>query len=32
MGWYMVMSGLVDMPRVSHYRLAAHLSLALFLS
>lgn len=25
----MVMSGLVDMPRVSHYRLAAHLSLAL---
>ena len=31
MGWYMVMSGLVDMPRVSHYRLAAHLSLALFL-
>lgn len=31
MGWYMVMSGLVDIPRVSHYRLAAHLSLALFL-
>jgi heme a synthase len=29
MGWYMVMSGLVDMPRVSHYRLAAHLVLAL---
>ncbi len=29
MGWYMVMSGLVDMPRVSHYRLAAHLILAL---
>jgi cytochrome c oxidase assembly protein subunit 15 len=29
MGWYMVMSGLVDMPRVSHYRLAAHLMLAL---
>ena len=29
MGWYMVMSGLVDMPRVSHYRLAAHLLLAL---
>jgi cytochrome c oxidase assembly protein subunit 15 len=29
MGWYMVMSGLVDIPRVSHYRLAAHLSLAL---
>jgi|TARA_Y100000310_G_C20681779_1_gene816418 cytochrome c oxidase assembly protein subunit 15 len=31
MGWYMVMSGLVDVPRVSHYRLAAHLSLALIL-
>jgi cytochrome c oxidase assembly protein subunit 15 len=31
MGWYMVKSGLVDMPRVSHLRLAAHLSLALFL-
>ena len=31
MGWYMVMSGLVDMPRVSHYRLAAHLSLALII-
>ncbi len=29
MGWYMVMSGLVDVPRVSHYRLAAHLGLAL---
>lgn len=28
MGWYMVMSGLVDTPAVSHYRLAAHLSLA----
>ena len=28
MGWYMVMSGLVDKPNVSHYRLAAHLSLA----
>jgi heme a synthase len=28
MGWYMVMSGLVDQPHVSHYRLAAHLSLA----
>jgi cytochrome c oxidase assembly protein subunit 15 len=28
MGWFMVMSGLVDEPRVSHYRLAAHLSLA----
>ena len=29
MGWYMVQSGLVDVPRVSHFRLAAHLSLAL---
>lgn len=29
MGWYMVQSGLVDDPRVSQYRLAAHLSLAL---
>ena len=29
MGWYMVMSGLVELPRVSHYRLAAHLVLAL---
>ena len=29
MGWYMVKSGLVDIPHVSHYRLAAHLSLAL---
>ncbi|MEM8834070.1 MAG: COX15/CtaA family protein [Pseudomonadota bacterium] len=28
MGWYMVESGLVDRPDVSHYRLAAHLSLA----
>jgi cytochrome c oxidase assembly protein subunit 15 len=28
MGWYMVKSGLVDMPAVSHYRLAAHLMLA----
>jgi heme a synthase len=27
-GWFMVMSGLVDRPSVSHYRLAAHLSLA----
>lgn len=31
LGWYMVQSGLVDMPRVSHYRLTAHLSLALFI-
>lgn len=29
MGWFMVMSGLVDNPAVSHYRLAAHLSIAL---
>ena len=28
MGWYMVKSGLIDQPDVSHYRLAAHLSLA----
>ncbi len=28
MGWFMVSSGLVDSPRVSHYRLAAHLTLA----
>ncbi len=31
MGWYMVKSGLVDIPAVSHYRLAAHLSLALLI-
>ena len=31
MGWFMVMSGLVDEPAVSHYRLAAHLLLALVL-
>jgi heme a synthase len=31
MGWVMVKSGLVDLPHVSHYRLAAHLSLALLL-
>lgn len=30
LGWFMVASGLVDEPRVSHLRLAAHLSLALF--
>jgi cytochrome c oxidase assembly protein subunit 15 len=28
LGWYMVASGLVDDPRVSHYRLTAHLVLA----
>lgn len=28
MGWYMVQSGLVDRPSVSHFRLAAHLTLA----
>ncbi len=28
LGWYMVRSGLVDDPRVSHYRLTAHLGLA----
>jgi heme a synthase len=31
MGWYMVQSGLVDDPRVSQYRLAAHLGLALLI-
>jgi cytochrome c oxidase assembly protein subunit 15 len=31
MGWYMVASGLVENPYVSHYRLAAHLGLAFFL-
>jgi cytochrome c oxidase assembly protein subunit 15 len=28
LGWFMVKSGLVNMPAVSHYRLAAHLLLA----
>jgi cytochrome c oxidase assembly protein subunit 15 len=28
MGWYMVKSGLIDDPRVSQYRLTAHLALA----
>ncbi|MFW7379455.1 MAG: COX15/CtaA family protein [Oligoflexus sp.] len=31
LGWYMVKSGLVDEPRVSQYRLAAHLGLALII-
>ena len=31
MGWYMVRSGLVDDPRVSQYRLTAHLGLALLI-
>ncbi len=31
MGWYMVQSGLVDNPYVSHFRLAAHLGLAFFI-
>ncbi|MDX1638134.1 MAG: COX15/CtaA family protein [Balneolaceae bacterium] len=31
MGWIMVKSGLVDVPYVSHYRLAAHLLLAFLL-
>ncbi|MDH5657322.1 MAG: COX15/CtaA family protein [Spirochaetia bacterium] len=31
MGWFMVESGLREMPRVSHYRLAAHLLLALLI-
>lgn len=29
LGWYMVSSGLVDIPSVSHYRLTAHLLTAL---
>ena len=29
LGWYMVKSGLIDDPRVSQYRLTAHLALAL---
>lgn len=31
LGWYMVMSGLVERTDVSQYRLAAHLGLAIFL-
>ncbi|MBL1240470.1 MAG: COX15/CtaA family protein [OCS116 cluster bacterium] len=31
LGWYMVMSGLVERVDVSQYRLAAHLGLAIFL-
>jgi len=31
LGWFMVKSGLVDIPRVSHYRLTAHLYLAFLL-
>lgn len=31
LGWYMVKSGLVDDPRVSQYRLTAHLGLALLI-
>lgn len=31
MGWYMVQSGLIDIPHVSHFRLAAHLLLAIFI-
>ena len=31
MGWHMVQSGLVDDPRVSHFRLTAHLGLALLI-
>lgn len=31
LGWYMVQSGLVDIPEVSQYRLVAHLVLALLL-
>jgi cytochrome c oxidase assembly protein subunit 15 len=31
LGWFMVRSGFADLPRVSHFRLAAHLSMALLL-
>jgi cytochrome c oxidase assembly protein subunit 15 len=31
LGWYMVKSGLVDVPRVSQYRLTAHLGLAVII-
>lgn len=31
LGWYMVMSGLIDRPEVSQYRLAAHLALAVLI-
>lgn len=31
MGWWMVASGLVDQPDVSHYRLTAHLGLAVII-
>jgi len=31
LGWYMVQSGLIDIPRVSPYRLTAHLCLALLI-
>jgi len=31
MGWYMVKSGLVDVPHVSQYRLTAHLGLAVII-
>lgn len=30
-GWFMVKSGLVDHPEVSHYRLALHLSMAILI-
>lgn len=31
LGWYMVKSGLIDIPRVSQYRLTAHLGLAVLI-
>ena len=31
MGWYMVESGLIDKPDVSHFRLSAHLLTAFFI-
>ena len=30
-GWFMVKSGLIDNPKVSHYRLAVHLFIAFFI-
>lgn len=32
LGWFMVKSGLVNVPEVSHFRLAAHLCLAFFVA
>lgn len=32
LGWYMVQSGLIHVPQVSHYRLASHLGLAFLIA